>query len=360
MKYSSLLLITILLSFFSACNNKIEAPAETGFTLSDTMLKRCKFYTAKTEQVRDELKLFGKIQADNNKLAQVYPVMGGNVIEINAELGDFVKQGQVLAVVRSGDAAELQKERLDAQSELALAEKNLQVARDLFSGKLNSEKEVIAAQTEVDKAKAEVARIDEVYKIFQLKGSATYNIVSPIAGFVLSKDINRNELLRSDKADVIFSIAQIDEVWAVANVNESDISRVQVGYEAAVETIAYPNEIFTGKIDKVLNAIDPDTKAMKAIVRINNTDVRLKPEMNATIGVRFLENKQLVAMPQTALIFDKSKYWVMVYKSRSNIETRQVKVHSTVGNTVYILEGLKEGENIISENALLVYDALND
>lgn len=360
MKYSSLILITILLTFLSACNNKTEVPAEVGFTLSDTMLKRCRFYSVKTEQVRDELKLFGKIQADNNKLAQVYPVMGGNVVDISAELGDFVKQGQVLAVVRSGDAAELQKERLNAQSELALAEKNLQVARDLFLGKLNSEKEVIAAQTDVDKAKAEVARIDEVYKIFQLKGSATYNIVSPIAGFVLSKDINRNELLRSDKADVIFSIAQIDEVWAVANVNESDISRVQVGYEAAVETIAYPNELFTGKIDKVLNAIDPDTKAMKAIVRISNADMRLKPEMNATIGVRFLENKRLVAIPQTALIFDKSKYWVMVYKNRSNITTRQVKVYSTVGNTVYILEGLKEGEKIISENALLVYDALND
>jgi cobalt-zinc-cadmium efflux system membrane fusion protein len=357
--FISVSILYLLTAIVSCTPQKTDEP-EQSFVMSDTMFKRCQFSTVKKERVKEELKLFGKIMADNNRLAQVYPIMGGSVLQINVELGDFVKQGQVLAVVRSGDVAELQKEKLDARSDLAMAEKNLQVARDLFAGKLNSEKEVIAAETELEKAKAEVGRIDEVYNIFQLKSSATYNILSPIDGFVVSKDINRNELLRSDKSDVIFSIAQIDEVWAVANVNESDISRVQVGYEAEIETIAYPDEIFYGKIDKVLNAIDPETKAMKAIVRISNKDLKLKPEMNATIDVHYLEKSEMTAIPSSALIFDKSKYWVMIFKSRSNIETRQVKVYSTVGKDVYVSSGLQEGEKIISGDALLIYDALND
>lgn len=360
MKLISAFFFLLFLMFVTACKPSSTAQNDVPFELSDTMLKRCTVWDVKKEHVKEELKLFGKIMADNNRLAQVYPIMGGIVLKINVELGDFVKQGQVLAVVRSGDVAELQKQKLDARAELALAEKNLQVAKDLFVGKLNSEKEVISAETELDKAKAEVDRINEVYHIFQLEGTAIYNILSPIDGFVVTKDLNRNELLRSDKSDVIFNIAQIDEVWAVANVNESDISRVQVGYDAEVQTIAYPEIVFAGKIDKVLNAIDPETKAMKAIVKINNKDLKLKPEMNATIDVHYLNAIDLPAIPAAALIFDKSKYWVMIYKSRKQIETRQVKPHSTFGGVVYIAKGLKEDEKVISGDALLIYDALND
>lgn len=348
--------ITILFS----CNSNPEEKSNEKFVMSDTMLNRCQFVSVKKEPVRNELKLFGKITADNNRLAQVYPIMGGSVLKINVELGDYVKQGQVLATVRSGDVAQLKKEKLDALSDLALAEKNVQVAKDLFAGKLNSEKDVIASEKELEKAKAEVARINEVYNIYHLRSGTVYDIISPIDGFVVLKDINQNELLRNDKSDIIFSIAQIDEVWAVANVNESDIAKIKVGYDASIQTIAYPDETFLGKIDKVFNAIDPETKAMKALVKIKNLELKLKPEMNATINLSFFENNQLIAIPASSVIFDKSKNWVMVFKTKDNIETRQIKIHNRVGGTVFIESGLNEGEKIISTNGLLIYDALND
>ncbi|MEO6425352.1 MAG: efflux RND transporter periplasmic adaptor subunit [Bacteroidia bacterium] len=342
------------------CKSKPEAEVKVKFALTDTMMHRCQFLVVKKEQVKNQLKLFGKITADNNRLAQVYPIMGGSVLKINVELGDYVKQGQVLATVRSGDVAQLKKEKLDALSDLALAEKNVQVAKDLFAGKLNSEKDVIAAEKELEKAKSEIGRINEVYNIYHLKGGTIYDILSPIDGFVVLKDINQNELLRNDKSDIIFSIAQIDEVWAVANVNESDISRIKVGYDAIIQTIAYPDEVFKGKIDRVFNAIDPETKAMKAIVKIKNNDLKLKPEMNASISLNYLEGKELIAVPTGAVIFDKSKYWIMVFKSRNEIETRQVKIHNQTGEITYLTSGLNESEKIISKNGLLIYDALND
>jgi membrane fusion protein, heavy metal efflux system len=357
-KLFSLTVLGFCLTLFG-CKQKPAEEAQK-FTLTDTMLARCKFYTTSEHNLKNELKFFGKIVADNNKMAQVYPAVGGVVLKINVELGDYVRQGQILATVRSSEVAEYQKEKYDALNNVALAEKNLQVARDLYNGKLASEKDVLAAEKDLDRAKNELSRISEVYSIYNFDTGSIYNITAPISGFVVAKDINQNELLRSDKGDVLFSIAEINEVWVLANVNESDIEKVKLGYEAEIRTISFPNERFYGKVDKIFNAIDPETKAMKARVKINNTDLKLKPEMNATIVLRFSENKKMPAVPSSAIIFDKSKNFVMLFKDKENIETRQVEVYRQVGDTAYVSEGLRSGETVISQNGLLIYDALND
>ncbi len=360
MRKTIYLLLGVIMVAQSCSNANKEKEMAVAFSMSDTMMARCEFYTVGLQDVKNELRLFGKIEPDNNKLAQVYSIVGGNVLKINVELGDYVTKGQVLAVVRSSEVAEFQKEKLDAKSDVALAEKNLQVAKDMYAGKLASEKEVVAAERELDRAKAELNRINEIYEIYNLQSGSVFNIVAPISGFIVQKDINQNEQLRADKSDVLFSIAEINEVWAIANVNESDISKVQIGYEAEVNTLSFPDENYEGKIDKIFNAIDPETKAMKVRVRIPNATLKLKPEMNATVTVRFLEKEKMLAVPADAVIFDKSKNWVMVFKDRMNIETRQVKVFRQIGNVAYISSGINAGEKVISKNGILIYDALND
>jgi len=347
--------------FLTGCFKK-EMPADTGvaFSMSDTMLARCTFDTVRTQDVKDELKLFGKVTADNSRQTHIYPIMSGNVVSITAELGDYVKQGQVLATVRSGEVADFQRQLLDAKADMAMNEKNLQVARELYEGKINSEKDVIAAEKELEKSKAELSRINEVYNIYHLKDGSVYNITAPISGFIINKDITQNEQLRADNSDIIFSIAQIDEVWVLANVNESYISKVELGYSAEVRTISYPDKVFKGKVDRIFNVIDPDTKAMKVLIKIHNQELLLKPEMNATVTLKYSENRQLIAVPSSSVIFDKSKNWVMVFKDRNNVDTRQIEVYRQLGDVTYVSAGLKEGERVISKNGLMIYDALND
>jgi cobalt-zinc-cadmium efflux system membrane fusion protein len=310
--------------------------------------------------VKNVLRLFGKIAADNNKQAEVYPIVGGSVLKINVELGDYVEQGQVLATVRSSEIADFERQRLDARADAALAEKNLQVAYELFDGKLNSERDVKAAKKELEKAQAELNRINEVFAIYNIKQGSVYNITAPISGFIVSKNISPNEQFRNDKADVIFSIARIDEVWALANVNESDISLIQPGYEADISTISYPDTLFHGKVDRIFNAIDPSTKAMKVLVKIANPNYLLKPEMSTTVNVSYSENKKLIAVPSSSIIFDKSRNWVMVFKDRNNIETRQIEVYRQLEDITWVSSGIIEGETVISKNGLMIYDALND
>ncbi len=351
----------ILSALLQSCHNSPkESEVAVAFSMSDTMMAKCEFYSVDMQDVKNEIRLFGKIEPDNNKLAQVYSIVGGNVVQINVELGDYVKKGQVLAVVRSSEVAEFQKEKLDAKGDVALAEKNLQVAKDMYAGKLASEKEVVAAERELDKAKAELERVREIYAIYNLQSGSIFNIAAPISGFIVQKDINQNEQLRADKSDVLFSIAEINEVWAMANVNEGDISKIEIGYDAEVNTLSFPDEKYIGKIDKIFNTIDPNTKAMKVRVRIPNSTFKLKPEMNATVTVRYTEKGKMLAVPASSVIFDKSKNWVMIFKNKTTIETRQVKVYRQIGDIAYISNGLNAGEKVISKNGILIYDALND
>lgn len=346
---------------FIAClkPEKITDTQKT-FVLSDTMLNTLKLDTVKSLQLKNELQLYGKISADYNKMIEVFPVVGGNVISVNVELGDYVTKGQLLATIRSTEVAGYEQEKLDAKTDLIIAKNNLKVAQELFQGKLNTERDVIEASSKVEKAQSALNKIEEIYRIYNLKNGSTYEVRAPISGFVIQKNINQDMLLRSDRSDNIFDIAQINDVWAIANVNESDIHEVKLGIDADVTTLSYPDKIFKGKVDKIFNIIDPETKAMKIKIILPNIGFMLKPEMRASIKLAYKDDQNMLAVPTESVIFDKSKSYVMVYKSKTNIETRQVEVYRQFSDVTYISSGVEANEQVISKHQLLIYDALND
>jgi len=357
----AIILFLAITAVFSSCKNekKTDEVKET-FVLSDKMLSTTKTEAAILQNLKNELNFYGKITADNNKMIEVFPIVGGNVTKVYVELGDYVRKGQLLATIRSTEVAGFEKELDDAKNDVLVAKNNVKVAQELFDGKLSAERDVLEAKSQLNKAQSQLHRVQETYKIYNIKGGATFEVRAPLSGFIIQKNINQDMLLRNDKSDNIFDIAQIDDVWAIANVNESDIEQVKLGIDAEVTTLSYPDKKFYGKVDKIYNIIDPETKAMKARVKLNNSGFLLKPEMRATIKLSYDESRQMIAIPSKAVIFDKSKSYVMIFKNRNNIETRQVEVYRQVGETTFLLSGLKEGEKVITENQLLIYDALND
>ncbi len=352
-------LLTILM--IDGCKSDTENnQIKQGFTMSNKMISTSSFVEVSTQQLKNELNFFGKITADNKKLIEVYPLVGGNVTKVYVELGDYVKKGQLLATIRSTEVAGYEKDLEDAKNDVIVKKNNYKVIQELFEGKLNAERDVVEAKSEYEKALSQLNRIQETYQVYNMNKGAIYEVRAPMNGFIIEKKINQDMLLRNDRSDNIFDIAEINEVWAVANINESDINNIKVGIDAAVTTLSYPEKIFTGKLDKIFNIIDPETKAMKAIIKLHNPGFILKPEMSATIKLSYNESKQMIVIPSNAIIFDKSKNYVMVFKDRSNIETRQIEVFRQVGGLTYISNGLKNGEKIMTNNQLLVYDALND
>lgn len=291
----------------------------------------------------------------------MFPVVGGNVTRVFVELGDYVEKGQLLATIQSTEVAGYAKEMEDARNDELLARNNLKVAQEMYQGKLSTERDVLEARSSLEKAQSQTRRIAETYKIYNMRPGSIFEVRAPISGFVTEKNINQDMLLRNDRSDNIFDIAQINEVWAVANVNESDINDVAIGMDASVTTLSYPDKVFSGKVDKIFNVIDPETKAMKARVKLANPGFLLKPEMRATVKLTSeAGGQQMLAVPSNAVIFDNNKNHVLVFHDRNNIETREVDLFRQVGDITYVRTGVREGEKVITENQLLIYDALND
>ena len=323
--------LLILISFgFQNCKKEESEPVEKGFEITETMLKTTTFATAKIEPLKNEIKFFGKISADKNKLIEVFPMVGGKVEKVYVELGDYVQKGQVLATIRSTEAAGYEKDFEDAVGEVKVAENNLKVAKEMFDGKLNTERDVLLAKNE------------------------------PISGYIIQKNINQDMQLRSDRSDNIFDVADTKDVWAIANVNESDINLVALGMDASVSTLSNQDKVFKGKIDKIFRIIDPETNAMNVRIVLDNPNSLLVPDSKATIAVSYTENKSMLAIPSNAIVFDNNKNYVMVYKDKKHIETRPVEVYRQLKEVAYITSGLSEGEKVITHNQLLFYDALND
>lgn len=353
--------LLVIASLWS-CSKKEEqkAPQAKGFEMSNTMLQSMTTTKAELRNIEDTYSFYGKISADANSYIDVYPLVGGNVLSVNVELGDYVKKGQVLATIRSTELAEVQKDVSDAKTDLLVAQNNLRVAKEMYEGKLNTERDISEAKSQLQKAQDQMQRASAVSTVYNVKKGNIYSVLAPINGYIVHKDINKDMQLRSDRSENIFDVANTANVWAIMNVNESDIDKISLGMSAQVSTLSYPDKFFDGKIDKIFKIIDPETNAMQARVVLNNANGLLIPESKATIKVSRSENKTALTIPSKAVIFDDNRSFVVVFKSRTDVKIKEVKVLKQFGDITYISEGLNEGEQVITNNQLLIYRSLNN
>lgn len=358
MKFKILIIVTLI--FAASCKKEENAAVATKFRLTETLSKEKELAEVTIQTVESELTLTGKINFNEDKVARVFPLAGGFVRDLNVELGDHVMKGQVMAIIRSPEIAGFAKEGTQAESQVRVAEKNAQVATELYKGGNISEVELINSQKELENAKGELARIQAVLDMYSAGSGSVYPIKSPVSGVIVQKNIALNMELRTEDISPVFIVGDLDYVWVMANIYESDIPKIKEGYDTEVTTISYPDKIFRGKIDKIFSLIDPESKVVKARVTLKNENFELKPEMFANVKVSYQEPVKKLTIPAEALIFDKSRYFVMVYKADDDIETREVVVYKDTGKLIYIDSGLKEGEKVMTKFQLLVYDALND
>ncbi|MBS1569357.1 MAG: efflux RND transporter periplasmic adaptor subunit [Bacteroidetes bacterium] len=354
-------LAVLAAALLAGCGPKEPPNADANaFVLSDTMLKRIRLDTVKVRKVEGVIDLNGRISADENRMASVFAIMSGQVVSVNAELGDHVNKGQELAEIRSSEVADLERELIDARGEKDVAQKNLATKEDLFKSQLLSEPELVEARYQLEKANAQLKRMNEIFSIYTFDSASRYVLRAPMSGYIIAKSIARDVTLPADQQAPVFTIAELDEVWVLADVYESDIPRVKEGMDAEVTTLSYPGKVLHGKVDRIFNMLDPDTRTMRIRITLSNPGVLLKPEMVARVRLSFQENDSLPSIPAGAVITDGGKQYVMVFKDRYNITTREITPERTTGNTTWITDGLKPGEVIIGREQLYIYDALND
>ena len=350
---SSLLLLS--------CNQEENSGTQLAskYVMPDSLFKTLTTDTVIKCPLMSSLTLTGQIVFNDDRVSKIYPMVSGTIGGIRVMLGDYVSQGETLGVIRSSEMAGYSNDLVNARTNLAVAKKNLDATKDMVTSGLASQKDLLTAQASYEQAVSELNRVNSVLSLNGGNTQGDYIIKSPISGFVVEKFVNNDMTIRSDDNNNLFTIADLSNVWVMANVYESNISDVHLGDSVSITTLSYPGRIFRGKIDKILNVLDPTNKVMKVRIVLANPGYLLKPQMFASVTIDEKENQQTLCVPSRALIFDNSQYYVLVYKSRSDIEIKPVRIINTIGDKTFLSAGVSVGDIIISSQALLIYQALN-
>ena len=366
MNNRNLYVFALLLPLLVACGGKavkeeMNGPAsQPGLKLTDSLLQVVTVDTVRATPLNNELLLNGRVTFDAGQVAHVYPMFGGTVTEVGVEAGDYVKKGEVLAVIRSSEVADFEKQQKEMRQQLLIANRNLDATRDMFRSGMASERDVLQAEQDLANAQAEQKRVEEVFSIYQMTGNSTYRITSPVSGFIVSKNISSNMQIRSDREDEIFTVSGLDNVWVMADVYEGDISKVQEGAGVRITTLAYGTEQeFSGAIDKVYNMLDDESKTMKVRIKLTNQNYMLKPGMFTNVYVQCrVDGKVMPRIPAHAVIFEDGKQYVVCIGEDGYLRLQGITVYKQTEKYCYLQSGLNEGDRVVDNNALLVFNAL--
>ncbi|MFW0718598.1 efflux RND transporter periplasmic adaptor subunit [Pedobacter sp. N23S346] len=352
----ALLLSSIGLSF-GCSEHKTEAPPEK-FTITDSLLNRLLIDTVQQANNQSDLIFSAKITANEDRKSELFPMVSGLVNRVNVRLGDQVTAGQTLALVTSSEMAGFDKEVISANAELKNADRTLKQAEQLFESGLSSAKELEEAKNDFLIKKAELKRANAVLKLNGGSNTGLYSIKSPIGGFIIEKNVTDNMQLRSDNDKSLFTIADLSNVWAMINIYESDISRIKAGDEVNLSTLSYPEQVFKGKIDKIYNLIDQESKVMNARVVIANTNALLKPGMLGTVKVSAHSGVDLPAVNSRAIIFDNNKNYVLILNKAHKVRIQEVQLGRKTADKTYISKGLNAGDRVIASKQVFLFENL--
>ncbi len=359
-KFSNLFLL-IAVAFIS-CGKKERGPDKEAAkveTLSEA--SGYKTDTVKLSPIINELLINGQIAFDEDSVVRVYPIVSGNIEELKVTLGTYVKKGTVMATIKSGDVTNYLKDFETDKANLELAERQYKNTEQLYKSKFSSETELQNANKQVIIAKTELKRSEEILRIYGGMHSSNqpiFEVKAPINGFVVQRNIAAGQQLRPDNNDALFVISDLNIVWVIGNVYETDISMIATGLDAHITTLAYPDKVFTGKISNVSNVLDNQTKVLKIRIAIVNQGNLLKPDMFATIRIHLPQTDRHLAVAPKSIVFDNEKYFLVCYLA-GKFEIRNIEIIKSTSSKVFIKGDVKPGEVVLTDGSLLMYNELS-
>ncbi|OIR00171.1 cobalt-zinc-cadmium resistance protein CzcB [mine drainage metagenome] len=341
-------------------NEEKKSNEKEKYIIPDSLLKKINIETVQNCQLVNAITLTGSVDFDQDHQINIFPLVSGNVQDVKVQLGDYVNAGQSLATIKSSEMAGYSNSLVMAQTNVTATKKQLDAAKDLFSSGLSSQLDVTNAQASYDQALSQLEMAKRILKINGNNVQGDYVVKAPISGFIVQKNINNNMAIRTDNGNNIFTISDLKTVWVQANVYESNINKIHLGDSVYITTLSYPDRIFKGKIDKLINVLDPANKVMKVRIVLPNYDYALKPLMFTSVDVIDKHNQESICVSKKALIFDHSQYYVLKYTGKGNADITPVTVTSVFGDKVYLSQGVTVGDKIIASEAILIYEALNN
>ena len=324
------------------------------------MLKQIKFEAAKIIPIKRTLDIPGSIEVKQKLLARIGSPVQGRIIEINGELGDTVKQGDVLAVINSTELAKQQLAYIKSVQMVELKTKAYERAVLLFDADVVSEAQKLQRKTELSSAKADmeaskdqlfvmgmtVAEIEAIKSETQI--DAITNIVAKIDGKIIKKNVNVGQVV--DPTEDIFTIAMLNEVWGVAQIPERQIGFLKEGDDLLIDVPAYEDKLVEGKITYLGDIVDPVTRTVTIRTEIDNNHGLLKPDMLITMKVSGMKIEK-VGVPINAIVSIDDIPNIFVKTGKNKFLLRPVTLGIKNKEFVHIDDGLLEGEEVVIDGA---------
>jgi len=324
------------------------------------MLKQIKFEAAKIIPIKRTLDIPGSIEVKQKLLARIGSPVQGRIIEINGELGDTVKQGDVLAVINSTELAKQQLAYIKSVQMVELKTKAYERAVLLFDADVVSEAQKLQRKTELSSAKADmeaskdqlfvmgmtVAEIEAIKSETQI--DAITNIVAKIDGKIIKKNVNVGQVV--DPTEDIFTIAMLNEVWGVAQIPERQIGFLKEGDDLLIDVPAYEDKLVEGKITYLGDIVDPVTRTVTIRTEIDNNHGLLKPDMLITMKVSGMKIEK-VGVPINAIVSINDIPNIFVKTGNNKFLLRPVTLGIKNKEFVHIDDGLLEGEEVVIDGA---------
>ena len=352
-------LTSFALLLLTACKHEQTATgsSSTGNVEAQSVVQTT---TVHYQPVTNQLILAAKVMPNPTSVVHIYPPISGRVVALKVLPGQEVAKGQEIGTLQSSDAAQTRSDFEKAKIEAARADLQLQRAKELLQHEVMAQRDYDDLKAMDDADHAELERARQALHILGFSENDTSDTIplrSPISGVVLDVGTAAGELQRSlDNATAIATIADINSIWVVGDLYPRDVGSIRVGEAVDITVTGYPGEVFRGTINNISDAVDPTSLTLKVRAVLANPHHKLKPQMYATIAVTNHSGTAIV-VPSTAVIRNGKQAFVFVETSPGKYSRRNVTLGATHEKTDEIVQGLSDGDKVVSSGAELLRES---
>lgn len=319
-------------------NSEIDSAA---IVMSESALKLAEVQTSTVSYggVSKDVSLYGKIKPNERLLQSQTAHVPGRIEKLFLNVtGETVKKGQLIATIYSPELITAQKELLEAVSMGDKYPAILKAAREkLRNWKLSD---------------TQIQAIENSGKV-----NNTFNIYSNTNGIVSELKINAGDYI--NKGAVLFDVIDLSTVWALFDAYESDLPWISIGQQVEFTTQALPEKVFSGQVSFIDPVINPSTRTANVRVEIPNVGMQLKPEyfIDGIIKSNKKSNVNQLIVPQSAVLWTGKRsvvYMKMPDTDAPTFKMREVTLGASMNDSYVIVDGLMDGEEIVTNGAFSV------
>jgi cobalt-zinc-cadmium efflux system membrane fusion protein len=296
---------------------------------------------------------------NEERTQRIYPAFAGRVTEIHADVGQTMARGAVLAQLASPDFGSAQADTIKSQGDWRLAQKTLQRQRELFEAGIIARKDFEQAETDATRAQAEAQRASARTNLYGASAGVDQQLAlrANLGGVVVERNLNPGQEVRPDQSGpgipALFVLTDPTSLWVQIDARESEAGLLKNGSTFELVIPSLPGQKFQGKVIATSDAIDPASRTIKIRGLVANPQRVLKAEMLATARIERTLGSGVV-VPAAAITLSGTKHWLYVQTQAGVFEPREVTLGYEGPKQVVVSQGLEVGEQVVSDNVLLL------